>query len=181
MIKNYLYTTITACAIALGATPLQANASYSQNVSTQESTGTNTDTTFVCATDIATPTMFAYTPGKVKLTPIMSWYQEYLLPEQSAKEICQQTATKLQTLSQEKQRRFLSTEARKGHNVVCMLAAENKTCNSEDSVELFAVNSNYDPNCILDNREPLECAAIGKVRGVYSVTNEPYTPTWWFW
>lgn len=177
MIKKPLYTAITACAIALSATPLHAEASRNQNPSAQN----DTDTTFVCATDIATPTMFAYNPGEVKLTPIMSWHEEYLLPEQSGKEVCQQTATKLQKLSEEKQKRFLSTEARKEHNVVCMVADKSQTCSSEDSVELFSVNPDYDSACVLDNREPVECVAVGRVRGVYSITNEPYTPMWLFW
>ena len=94
MIKNPVYTAITISAIALSATSLQAKETYSQNPS---------DTIFVCATEIETPTMFAYTPGQVNLTPLITWYQDYLLPEQSGREICQQTATKLQDLYQEQQ------------------------------------------------------------------------------
>lgn len=177
MIKKPFYTTITACAIALSTTSLQAKESHGQNTSSQNAT----DTVFVCAADIATPTLFAYTPGNVKLTPIVSWHKEYLLPEQSGTEVCQKTATKLQGLAQEKQTRFLSTEAREKYNVVCMVAEENQTCSSEDSVELFGVNPDYDSSCILDNREPLECVAVSRVRGVYSVSESPYQPYWWPW
>ena len=172
MIKNHLYTAITVSAIALSASSLQAKESYSQNLS---------DTIFVCATEVETPTMFAYTPGKVNLTPLITWYQDYLLPEESGKEICQQTATKLQDLYQEEQARYLRTQEAEDRTLVCMVSQETNNCSSEDSITLFSVNPNYDATCILDNREPLECVAIGRVRGVYSVPDSPYTPSWWPW
>ncbi len=172
MIKNPVYTAITACAIAFIATSLQGKESYSQNPS---------NTIFVCATDIETPTMFAYTPGTVNLTPIITWHQDYLLPEQSGKEVCQQTASKLQNLFQEKQPKYLRTQEAEDRTLVCVVDRENQTCNSEDSITLFSMNPNYSAACILDNKEPLECVALGDVRGVYSVPDSPYTPSWWPW
>lgn len=172
MIKNTIYTTFTACAIALSATSLQAKESYSQSPS---------DTVFACATEIETPILFAYKPGSVNLTPLITWHQDYLLPEQSAKELCQQTAIKLQDLSEEKKPQFLSTQEAEDRTLVCMVGQENQNCNSEASVALFSVNPNYDAACVLDNKNPLECVAIGRVRGVYSVPDSPYTPSWWPW
>ena len=172
MIKNPVYTAITVSAIALSATSLQAKESYSQNPS---------DTIFVCATEIETPIMFAYTPGTVNLTPLITWYQDYLLPEQSGKEVCQQTATQLQNLYQEQEPKYLTTQETEDSTIVCMVNQETQNCDSEDSVTLFSVNPNYDATCVLDNRQPLECVAIGKVRGVYSVPDSPYTPSWWPW
>jgi hypothetical protein len=172
MIKNPFYTAITVAAIALSATSLQAKESYSQNA---------TDTSFVCATEIQTPTMFAYTPGAVNLTPLITWHQDYLLPEQSGKEVCKQTATTLQNLSQTKQPQYLKTQEAEDRTVVCMVNQENQNCNSENSVNLFSINPNYDAACVLDNKEPLECVAIGRVRGVYSIPDSPYTPSWWPW
>ena len=172
MIKKPICTAITTCAIALSATSLQAKESYSQNPS---------NTIFVCATEIQTPIMFGYTPGSVQLTPLITWHSEYLLPQESGKEICQQTATKLQALSQEKQERYLKTEAAEDRTLVCMVSQENETCSSENSEALFSINSNYNPSCILDNRQPLECVAVGKVRGVYSTPDSPYQPSWWPW
>jgi Circadian oscillating protein COP23 len=172
MIKNPFYTAITALAIALSATSLQAKESYSQNT---------TDTTFVCATEIQTPTMFAYTPGAVNLTPLITWHQDYLLPEQSGKEVCKQTAATLQNLSQKKQPQYLKTQEAEDRTVICMVTQETQNCSSENSVTLFSINPNYDAACILDNKEPLECVAIGRVRGVYSVPDSPYTPSWWPW
>jgi hypothetical protein len=145
MIKNPFYTAITVAAIALSATSLQAKESYSQNA---------TDTSFVCATEIQTPTMFAYTPG---------------------------AATTLQNLSQTKQPQYLKTQEAEDRTVVCMVNQENQNCNSENSVNLFSINPNYDAACVLDNKEPLECVAIGRVRGVYSIPDSPYTPSWWPW
>ncbi len=172
MIKKPFYTAITTAAIALSATSLQAKESYSQST---------TDTMFVCATEIQTPTMFAYTPGSVTLTPLITWHQDYLLPEQSGKEVCKQTATTLQNLAQEKQPQYLKTQEAEDRTVVCMVSQEAQNCSSNESVTLFSINPNYDAACILDNKEPLECVAIGRVRGVYSVPDSPYTPSWWPW
>lgn len=172
MTKNPLFTAIATFAIALSATSIQAKESYSQNPS---------DTVFVCATDTETPTLFAYTPGKVKLTPLIGWHSEYLLPEQSGAEVCQQTASKLQTLYQQKEERYIRTEAKEDHTLVCMVAKENETCQDEDSETLFSVNPNYDASCVLDNREPLECVAIGNIRGVRSIPDAPYKLNWWPW
>jgi hypothetical protein len=172
MTRNPLLTAIAAFAIALSATSIQAKESYSQNPS---------DTIFVCGTDVEVPTMFAYTPGKIKLTPLISWHQEYLLPEQSGAEVCQQTAAKLQGLYQQKQERYIRTEQKEDHTLVCMVAEENETCNDKNSETLFSVNPNYDATCVLDNREPLECVAIGNIRGVRSIPDAPYKLNWWPW
>lgn len=172
MNKKHLYTVITAFAIALSGNSLHAKESHGQNVS---------NTIFVCGTETDTPTMFAYTPGSVNLTPLIGWHQEYLLPEQSGAEICKQTATKLQALDRQPQEKYLKTESKEDRTLVCLVSAKDETCSSENSEELFSVNPNYDANCILDNREPIECVAVGKVRGIYSVSDAPYQPSWWPW
>ncbi|HHP7231382.1 MAG TPA: COP23 domain-containing protein [Xenococcaceae cyanobacterium] len=170
--SKYFLTAITLGAIALSSTSINAKESYSQSVS---------EALFVCATESAAPTMYAYTPGKVTITPLISWHQEYLLPGQSGIEVCQQVAGKLQDLSQQRQERFITTETREDHTLVCMVTQENDTCSSQTSEALFSVNPNYDASCVLDRREPLECVAVGKVRGVFSVPDDPYKPMWWPW
>ncbi|WP_036480914.1 COP23 domain-containing protein [Myxosarcina sp. GI1] len=176
MNNKHLYLAIVTGAIALSTTSIQAKESYSQNTS---------DTIFVCATEIETPTMFAFTPGNVKLTPIISWHQEYLLPDQSATEVCQQTATKLQEINrqqaEQKQEYYLKTELQGDRSLVCAVSEKDATCSSDDSEELFSINPNYDAPCVLDNRDPLECVALGRVRGVYSSIDTPYQPSWWPW
>ncbi|MDJ0574477.1 MAG: COP23 domain-containing protein [Xenococcaceae cyanobacterium MO_234.B1] len=170
--NKYFYTAITVSAIALSSSSLNAKESYSQNIS---------ETVFVCATESEVPTMFAYTPGKITITPLISWHQEYLLPEQSGIEVCQQVASKLQELSQQQQERYITTESKEDHTLVCMVTQENDNCSSETSELLFRVNPNYDASCILDRREPLECLAVGKVRGIFSYEDKPYKPLWWIW
>ncbi len=170
--NKYFYTAITVSAIALSSSSLNAKESYSQNIS---------ETVFVCATESEVPTMFAYTPGNITITPLISWHQEYLLPEQSGIEVCQQVASKLQELSQQQQERYITTESKEDHTLVCMVTQENDNCSSETSELLFRVNPNYDPSCILDRREPLECLAVGKVRGIFSYEDKPYKPLWWIW
>ncbi len=174
MFSKVISTTFTISAIALSTTALAATESYSQQSSKPEMT-------FVCASQTEPSTMYAYTPGKVNLTPLISWYQDYLLPNQSAAEVCQQVAAKLQSQYQKGQKKFFATEQRENQTVVCLVSQQNQTCNSDNSEELFSVNPNYDATCVLDNRKPLECMAISRTRGVSSIPDSPYMPSWWPW
>ncbi len=170
MMNKYFYTAITIGAIALSSTSLNAKESYSQTIS---------ERIFVCSSESETPTLFAYSPGEITITPLINWYEEYLLPGQSGIEVCQQVAAKLQDLSQQKQKRFIIGENQEDQTLVCMVTEENYNCNSEASELLFSVNPNYQASCILDRRKPIECVAIGQNRGVFSVPDAPYTPIWW--
>lgn len=175
MFPKVISTTLTISAIALSTTALATTESYSQQNSESEMM-------FVCASQTEPPTMYAHTPGKVNLTPLISWHQDYLLPNQSAAEVCQQVAAKLQSQYQQGQKKFFTTEQRENRTVVCLVSQQNQTCSSSNSEELFSVNPNYDATCVLDNRQPLECMAIGRTRGLSSIPDSPYTPTWWpFW
>jgi hypothetical protein len=62
-----------------------------------------------------------------------------------------------------------------------LVADKEETCDSENSEALFSLNPNYDAGCVLDNKEPIECVAVGKVRGVFAVPDSPYQPSWWPW
>ncbi|ELS01530.1 hypothetical protein Xen7305DRAFT_00012340 [Xenococcus sp. PCC 7305] len=136
---------------------------------------------FACATENPTPTLYAYTSGKTSLTPLISWHQEYLLPQDSGSTVCQQVAEKLQYLYQEPGQKYISTQEEEGHTLVCTVKIENDTCGSNNSEPLFTVNPNYDAKCILDRKEPLECVVVGRARGVFSVPDSPYKPIWWLW
>ena len=171
MNKKLLSIALAGSAIALGAVPLNAK----ENTASQPA-----DSAFVCAVQGVTPTMFAYTPGEVKLTPLMSWYKEYLTPEQSGAEVCQKTAAKLQDSYQQSAAKYLKAETTENNNLVCLVNAEDKNCVADDSQKLFSVNSNYDAACVLQNKQPLECKAL-QVRGIYSFNDEPYQPLWWPW
>ncbi len=172
--NKFFYTAITLSAIALNSTSVLAQETEVEAQDSQE-------TVFVCGTESQTPTMFAYSPGNVNITPVITWHQEYLLPEQSGTELCQEVASKLQNVSQKQQEPYFIAERQEDSILVCLVDTKNSDCSSQASQPLFSVNSNYDPSCILDRREPLECMAVGQVRGVYSITDEPYRPLWWFW
>ncbi len=158
--------------IAIFPKSLEAKENYPDNSS---------ETFFVCTTETSVPTLYAYTLGTSSLTPLISWYKEYLLPQQSGSEICQQVASKLQYLYQEQGQKYIATEEKEEHTLVCMVKVANETCRSDYSEPLFGINPNYDARCILDRREPLECVAVGRARGVFSIPETPYQPIWWLW
>lgn len=172
--KKIISLGLAATAIAVGANSLSAKESYSQN---------SNDTIFLCTTENTASTMYAYTPGNAVLTPLMSWHQEYLLPEASSGDTCKQAAGKLQELSQDKQVRYIATEEQQDRTVVCMVTEENGECSAENSEEIFAVSPNYSPNCVLDRLEPLECSAMVMYKrgGVLETIDSPYRPIWWPW
>ena len=165
-------TIALASPITLFPRPLEAKENYRDESS---------ETAFVCATETSVPTLYVYTSGKTSLTPIISWHKEYLLPQESGSEICQQVARKLQYLSQEQGERYITTEEKEEHTLVCMVKIANETCSSDYSEPLFGINPNYDARCILDRREPLECVTVGRVRGVFTIPDSPYKPIWWLW
>lgn len=172
MNKKYLFTAFIGCAIALSSSPVQAKEGLTKEPS---------NTAFVCATQEGTPTMFAYTSGQVELKPLMSWPSEYLLPKQSGKQVCQETASKLQTAYQQKQAKYLKAETPKEKNLVCLVTKKEQNCSTEGSEMLFSVNPDYEAGCVLENMQPLECKALRGRGAVYSFEDKPYQPTWWLW
>lgn len=172
--KKIVCIGLAASAIALTANSLSAKESSGQN---------SPEPIFVCSTENTASTMYTYTPGKAVLTPIISWYEEYLLPETSSAEICQQVATKLQDLSQERITRYIATQKQEDQTVVCMVTRENDNCNSDDSEKLFGVNPNYSPVCVLNRFEPIECTAIvmQKRGAIMPESDSPYRAIWWPW
>lgn len=190
MYKKVISATLALSAIALNADLLSAQESDNQRLlrrATTEPTLTvgqnapGANTVFVCATQNQPPTLFAYTPGKVDLTSLMSWHQDYLLPGQSGIETCQQVAAKLQNRLQNQQSNLFVSEQKEDRNVLCLVTQENADCNSSDSEELFSVKPQYDATCVVDNREPLECLAIAQDRGVIKTPDNAYSPAWWPW
>ena len=172
MKKTQIYAAAIAIgAIAINAVPLNAKEKLAQKP---------TNEVFVCAVQGDTPTMFAYTPGEVNLTPLMSWYSEYLPQEQSGAEICQQTATKLQASYQQQEAKYLKVETSGDNNLVCLVDEEDRNCLTQNSETLFSVNPNYNAGCVLENKKPIECKAL-QVRGIYSFEDKPYQPLWWPW
>jgi hypothetical protein len=171
MKNKYLSLALAGCAIAFSALPLKAE---------EKANAEAAETVFVCANAGETPTMFAYNPGEVNLTPVMSWYAEYLMPGQSGAEVCQQTATKLQSSSQQENAKYLKAQATGNQNLVCLVNEESKNCVDEDSEKLFSVNPKFNAGCVLENKTPLDCQ-VYKVRGVYSFNDEPYQTPWWPW
>lgn len=170
--KKLVSLGVAALAIATHTSSLDARESYAQSSS---------ETLFLCATEANSSTMYAHTPGNSVLTPLMSWHQDYLLPGASSEDICQQAATKLQTLSQDREVRYIAREEQQDRTAICMVTRENGKCSAEDSEEIFSLNNNYSPDCVLDLLKPLECSAMVTRGGILETIDSPYRPIWWPW
>ncbi|MGK7873643.1 MAG: COP23 domain-containing protein [Xenococcaceae cyanobacterium] len=170
MMRKSVSIVLSATAIALGAT-----ATFSQESSQPR-------ITFVCAPTVEPPTTFAYIQNQVTLEPVMSWYSEYLLPGSEAAELCQKVAEKLQSKYDRGQKYFLATERVDDRWKVCLVSTEGEECNSNNSEELFSLNTNYRNvhKCVMENIEPGKCFKNVSLRGtVLSTPGGGYKPSWW--
>jgi hypothetical protein len=136
--------------------------------------------TFVCAADREPPTTYAHIEGKVNLESLMSWRSEYLFPGDSAVELCQQTAQKLQSTYDKKQDYLLAGDWTNERWKVCLVSQQGEGCDSRNSVYLFSLNSSYQsPRCLMEDIEPLQCP---RSRGqLISLPGGRYRPSWWPW
>jgi Circadian oscillating protein COP23 len=135
--------------------------------------------TFVCASEVNPPITYAYTPGEVNLKPLMIWHSEYLLPNESAAELCQRVAQKLQTSYNQQQDYLLASDGTDKMWKVCLVSKSGDGCDVSNSVYLFSLNGNYAqaPKCLMEGIDPLQCP---RSRGkVISLPGGRYTPFWW--
>lgn len=166
-----------AIVLFLGTSLLAAISTNATKTLSQESQTTKSRMTFVCASEAEPPTTYGYIPGKVNLKPVISWHSEYLLPSESATELCQQVAQKLQSKSEQQQNYFLAADRSNEAWKVCLVSQQGEGCNSENSEYLFSLNSKYQsPRCVMENIKPLQCPSS---RGaLVSLKGGSYTP-WW--
>lgn len=170
--KRYCYIMLSAIAIAFFSTSLDAKENNSE---------ISAGNFFVCSTETFVPTLYVHKSGETSLTPLITWHEEYLLPQDSGNKICKRVAQKLQDLAQEPGQQYIATEAKAEHTLVCSVKVADETCSSNYSEPLFTLNPYYDAQCILNHKEPLECVTVGRARGVLSIPDSPYKPIWWLW
>jgi hypothetical protein len=175
MLWKSVSTIFTATAVSVGISVLNTPVTSSQ-------TKPQPQIAFVCASEINPPTTFVYTPGEIILKPILSWYSDYLLPNDSAEKLCQTVTEKLQSKYDQGQKFFLASQKVNDRWQVCLVTQKGAECNSKNSEELFSVNANYKtPECIMENTEPKSCPNLPTTRGpVLSIPGGRYTRIWWF-
>jgi hypothetical protein len=135
---------------------------------------------FVCATQVEPPTTFIYIPGQVTLSPVMSWYSEYLLPGESAEALCQKTAQVLQTKYDRQEKYFVAAELDLNNEMwkVCLVNEKGEKCTAKNSELLFSLNPNYQsPKCLMESIKPAQC--LWSRGGLLSLPGGRYLPTWW--
>lgn len=136
---------LAALTIALGITETFAQATPQSKM------------TFSCNLTSDPPITLANLPDNANPIPMITWYSEYLLPENSAKELCQKVAETLQEKYNQQQNNLFATGQETNRNIICLVSSEGEKCNSNQSQELFSVQPEYDPRCVMDNIAPGEC------------------------
>lgn len=176
MLKHSISPLLAAAAIALSATSLTFSRAVGQP-------GAKTSLSFVCATGVEPVTTFVYQPNRIALTPVLSWYSDYLLPGATADGLCQQVGEKLQRAYTKDKPVFLAYQKVGNRFEVCLVEREGEECNSASSEPLFSLNAKYlkTPECVMDNKKPEDCTrAVSGTRGtVLSIPGGRYKPSWW--
>ncbi len=107
----------------------------------------------------------------------------YILLSTIAITIVPASAIALFPQSLEAQENYINTtsESKGEHPLVCIVKVEYEICNSDYSEALFETKPNYDPECTLNCREPLECLVEERAQSTCSLSESPYKTIWWLW
>ncbi len=148
----------------------------------QPSTDVASQPQFICQTQQTPPVTVAIIDGQTEI--LASWYSDYLLEDQSAEQVCQEFAQKLQQRYDKKLPSLLAYEPIQSENrwEVCLVKEVGQKCTEENSELLFSLNDQFHKpaDCILQNTQPSEC--LPKNRTIGSVLSVPggqgYSPSW---
>lgn len=138
--------------------------------------------TFICVEEANPPMTLAYDPESNDYKPVMSWYKDYLLAGESATEVCQSVADKLQERYDAQQPSFLAYQKIQDQDrwEICVAPEEGQECSATGSEVLFSLNSEFKSptECVMMQTEPTNCAPNIRTRGtVLSVPSKRY---WFF-
>lgn len=137
---------------------------------------------FICQSQTTPPKTLAIINGQTET--LITWYQEYLLPGESASEICQSVAKKLQKRYESQQPSLFAYEPIKNKNQwdVCLVTQKGQKCTETDSELLFSLNNDFKTpaTCVLQNTFPDDCPPKIRTRGtILSVPGgQGYSPRW---
>jgi hypothetical protein len=112
---------------------------------------------------------------------IMTWYPNYLIPQDSSEALCKTVAQKLQSQYQKNEDTFLAFDQLKNEWRVCFVAQAGDNCSAPNSQPLFSLNAAFvAPKCVMENIAPAQCPLNPTTRGpVISVPGGTYKPFWW--
>lgn len=134
-----------------------------------------------CDTQSNPPKTAIQESPKAEMKPILSWYANYLMPQDSAEGICQDVAQKLRDRYRQNVPTFLTYQQIKNEWQVCFVSNEGDTCDATDSELLFKLNAAFKaPLCVMENTSPSDCPLNPVVRGpLMIVPGGTYKPAWW--
>jgi hypothetical protein len=116
-----------------------------------------------------------------EMVPLLSWYDNYLMPQDSAVERCQSVAKKLQAKYQQSQPALLAYQQVKNEWQVCLVSQTGDDCTAANSEMLFSLNAAFKaPECVMEGISPQRCPVNLVTRGpVIRVPGGTYKPSWW--
>lgn len=174
------FTTINLTVGLIGTIPtLMAIAQASPPASPKVASGTAI--AIICDSRSNPPVIYLKKGTSGESIPIMTWYPNYLVSQDSPEALCQTVAQKLQTQYQKNEDTFLAFEQVKNEWRVCFVAQAGDDCSAPNSQPLFSLNAAFvAPKCVMENIAPAQCPLNPTTRGpVISVPGGTYKPFWW--
>jgi hypothetical protein len=116
-----------------------------------------------------------------EVVPLLTWYDNYLMPQDSAIERCQAVAQALQARHLKAQPTLLAYQQVKNEWQICLVNQVNDDCTAEGSEMLFSLNAALKaPECLMEGINPQDCPVNMTTRGpVIRVPGGSYKPAWW--
>ena len=168
------------------------NTVFAQNI-LFETSELNEEKIFFCDNSLDIPTTFINLEKEKESKVFIRWYSEYLMPNDSPQELCQNVSDILNEKAKNNEPIFLAAQPLDNRWKICLVANGDGECDSKESQNLLYLNqikdrddqgnlTNKYPNvakCFVNAYEPQQCESI-KTRGtLLSIPSNRYVPNWW--
>lgn len=177
----------------LGLTfPLFNNSVSAQNILV-ENTTLGEGEIFFCDDSADVPVTFINLKKEAESRVFIRWFAEYLMPEDSPQELCQNISSILNEKAKNNQPIFLAAKPLDNQWKICLVSEPNGNCDDNKSEDLLFLNQEkyqdsegnlidkypYVAKCFINAQEPDNCKKITTRGSLLSIPSNRYVPNWW--
>jgi len=177
----------------LGVTlPLFNNPVFPQNILVENSE-IQENKIFFCEDISGIPTTFINLEKEQESKIFIRWYSEYLMPEDSPQELCENVSNILNEKVINNEPVFLAAEPLDNRWKICLVSETNGKCSDDKSEDLLYLNQVQSedsegnlrkkyPNvakCFINSISPDKCQSVRTRGTLLSIPSNRYVPNWW--
>lgn len=148
---------------------------------------------FFCDDSTEIPTTFINLEKEKESRVFIRWYAEYLMPEDSPQELCQNISSILNEKAKNNQPVFLAAKPLDNRWKICLVSEANGRCDDNKSEDLLYLNQVKYKNdqgnlinkypavakCFINSNEPDKCKKLNRRGSLLSIPSNNYVPKWW--